>query len=97
MAFFISDSTGITAETLGRSLLTQFQELEFDQTTIPYVNTVEKAKAVLERINQASHDIKSKLSEKIGFKVLSHEIRPTRLQQDQQVLGNIFVLSKNIF
>jgi len=60
-AFFISDSTGITAETLGRSLLTQFQELEFDQTTIPYVNTVEKAKEVLERINQASRDTKTKV------------------------------------
>lgn len=60
-AFFISDSTGITAETLGRSLLTQFQGLEFDQTTIPYVNTEEKAKEVLERINQTGCDTKSKV------------------------------------
>jgi len=61
VAFFISDSTGITAETLGRSLLTQFQELEFDQTTIPYVNTTEKAKEVLEQINQAGRDSKTKV------------------------------------
>jgi regulator of PEP synthase PpsR (kinase-PPPase family) len=61
VVFFISDSTGITAETLGRSLLTQFQELEFDQTTIPYVNTIEKAKEVLERINQASRDTKARV------------------------------------
>lgn len=34
------------------------------------------------------------LAKKIGFKILSHEICPTRLQQDQEVLGNIFVLEK---
>lgn len=61
IAFFISDSTGITAETLGRSLLTQFKDLEFEQTTIPYVSTVENAKEVLEQINQASIESHSKV------------------------------------
>lgn len=28
-AFFISDGTGITAETLGQSLLSQFENIEF--------------------------------------------------------------------
>ena len=36
-AFFISDGTGITAETLGHSLLSQFGGIKFDQVTIPYV------------------------------------------------------------
>ncbi len=35
--FFISDRTGITAETLGESLLTQFPEIEFERTNIPFV------------------------------------------------------------
>lgn len=35
--FFVSDRTGITAETLGRSLLTQFPEIEFRITNIPFV------------------------------------------------------------
>lgn len=51
--FFISDSTGITAETLGRSLLAQFETLEFEYITIPYINTIEKAQAILPQINSA--------------------------------------------
>ena len=54
--FFISDGTGITAETLGHSLLAQFESIEFDQVTIPYVNSEEKAAAALSRINKAALD-----------------------------------------
>lgn len=50
-AFFISDGTGITAETLGRSLLAQFDSIEFDQHTVPYVDNVAKAEEVVARIN----------------------------------------------
>lgn len=49
--FFVSDGTGITAETLGRSLLAQFEQIDFDETTIPYVDSVEKAWAVVNDIN----------------------------------------------
>lgn len=52
--FFISDGTGITAETLGRSLLSQFELVVFDYVTIPNVNTEEKAKRALEKIEQAN-------------------------------------------
>lgn len=52
--FFISDSTGITAETLGRSLLSQFPKLKFKKFTIPYVNSADKAREIAERINQTS-------------------------------------------
>ena len=37
--FFISDGTAITAETLGKSLLSQFSDVEFDIQVIPYVDT----------------------------------------------------------
>ena len=49
--FFISDGTGITAQTLGHSLITQFDQIEFAQVAIPYIDTPEKAHAVFERIN----------------------------------------------
>jgi [pyruvate, water dikinase]-phosphate phosphotransferase / [pyruvate, water dikinase] kinase len=49
--FFVSDQTGVTAETLGRSLLTQFESHEFDQVTVPFIDTVDKADAVVRRIN----------------------------------------------
>ena len=50
-AFFISDGTGITAETLGHSLLTQFESIEFEQTTLPYIDTNEKALDVVRKLN----------------------------------------------
>jgi len=53
-AFFVSDGTGITSETLGHSLLAQFESIDFDQITIPYVDTIEKAHRVVERINKAA-------------------------------------------
>jgi regulator of PEP synthase PpsR (kinase-PPPase family) len=53
-AFFISDSTGITAETLGQSLLAQFDNIEFDKTVLPFVDTEEKARQAVGRINDAS-------------------------------------------
>ena len=52
--FFISDGTGITAETLGHSLLTQFEGLPTRQTRMPFVNSVEKAEECLRLINAAA-------------------------------------------
>lgn len=49
-AFFISDGTGITAETLGRSLLAQFEKVEIRMVTKPYIDSTEKAKALAEVI-----------------------------------------------
>jgi regulator of PEP synthase PpsR (kinase-PPPase family) len=49
--FFVSDQTGVTAETLGRSLLTQFEACEFDQVTVPFIDSVDKADEVVRRIN----------------------------------------------
>ncbi|HZR03034.1 MAG TPA: pyruvate, water dikinase regulatory protein [Burkholderiales bacterium] len=53
-AFFISDRTGITAEMLGHSLLTQFEQIEFSETTLPFIDSAEKAQAAVEEINAAS-------------------------------------------
>jgi regulator of PEP synthase PpsR (kinase-PPPase family) len=49
--FFVSDQTGVTAETMGHSLLTQFEGLDFRQTTLPFVSTVDKAEQAVRRIN----------------------------------------------
>ncbi len=45
-AFFVSDRTGITAEILGHSLLSQFEDVNFNRITLPFVDTVEKAEEV---------------------------------------------------
>lgn len=52
--FFVSDHTGITAETLGHSLLTQFDDVEFRQETIPFIGTVERAHAAAAKIDAAA-------------------------------------------
>ncbi|MBS0290479.1 MAG: kinase/pyrophosphorylase [Proteobacteria bacterium] len=49
--FFISDRTGITAENLGLSLISQFESINFIQITLPFVDTIEKAIAATQRIN----------------------------------------------
>ena len=51
-AFFVSDRTGITAEMLGHSLLTQFDGVRFNEVTLPFVDTLEKAREVVDRINR---------------------------------------------
>jgi regulator of PEP synthase PpsR (kinase-PPPase family) len=48
--FFVSDGTGITAQMLGHSLLTQFEGVEFNQVTLPFVDSREKAEECLARI-----------------------------------------------
>ena len=50
-AFFISDRTGITAEMLGHSLLTQFEMIPFNEITLPFVDSMEKAEATVRQIN----------------------------------------------
>ncbi|MES2354865.1 MAG: pyruvate, water dikinase regulatory protein [Pseudomonadota bacterium] len=55
-AFFISDRTGITAEMLGQSLLTQFDPIEFQRVTIPFVDSVEDAQAAVQQVNAAAQD-----------------------------------------
>ena len=49
--YFLSDSTGITAETLGNTLLTQFPANNFDRITVPFITTVEQARTVVDTID----------------------------------------------
>lgn len=49
--FFVSDRTGITAEALGNSLLTQFDGFEFKKSTIPFVDSEEAVDRVIQQIN----------------------------------------------
>jgi regulator of PEP synthase PpsR (kinase-PPPase family) len=51
--FFVSDGTGITAETMGNALLAQFPGLTFDRTLIPFISSVDEARDVVARIDAA--------------------------------------------
>jgi hypothetical protein len=50
MVFFISDSTGITAETIGNSILAQFEGIQFEKHRLPFVDDAHKAEAAALRI-----------------------------------------------
>jgi len=52
--YFVSESTGITAETMGHSLLSQFDTIEFEQVYMPYINTHLRAKALTQRMQEAA-------------------------------------------
>ena len=51
--YFLSDQTGVTAETLGHSLLTQFNGQRFRQVTLPFIDSEDKAKEAVQKINAA--------------------------------------------
>ncbi len=52
--YYISDSTGILAETLGRALTCQFPEISFTERTFPFIQTVEEARDTLNLILEES-------------------------------------------
>ena len=52
--YYISDSTGILAETLGRALICQFPEISFTEHIFPFVQTVEEAQNTLDKILKES-------------------------------------------
>lgn len=52
--FFLSDQTGVTAETLGHSLLTQFDGQDFRQVTLPFIDCNDKAREAVRKINEAA-------------------------------------------
>lgn len=54
--YFISDRTGITAETLGASLLTQFPDIEFVRTHVPFVTSESAARGAVAMIQAQSAD-----------------------------------------
>ncbi len=52
--YFVSDSTGVTAETLGNALLANFPGVSFRRRTIPFVDTAAGAEAVVRAIDEAA-------------------------------------------
>jgi len=54
--FFISDQTGVTAETLGHSLLTQFDSQNFHQVTLPFIDSVDKAHEAVRKIDEIAEE-----------------------------------------
>src|SRR3954454_8679584 len=51
--FFLSDSTGISAETMNNALLIQFPDVRFERTLIPFISSIAEARQVVARLDAA--------------------------------------------
>ncbi len=60
LVYFVSESTGITAESLGSSLLSQFPDVSFQRHHIPFVNTLKRAEALVSEIKRSYNKTKLK-------------------------------------
>lgn len=52
--FYVSDGTGITAETIGHSLLTQFSGFNFVTDRMSFIDDAEKARDAAMRVRAAA-------------------------------------------
>src|SRR6185437_11172994 len=52
--FFLSDSTGISAETMGNALLIQFPHLRFERRLFPFITTIEETRRVVAVLDAAA-------------------------------------------
>jgi hypothetical protein len=68
--FFLSDQTGVTAETLGHSLLTQFDSQKFRQVTLPFIDSEDKAREAVAKINKAAENSAAR---PVVFSTLVHD------------------------
>lgn len=84
--FFISDGTGITAETLGHSLLTQFND-EFEHVTLPFTDNLDRAARAVARIEEANRT--NGVRSILFTTVIDPEIR-ARLHQVDALLFDFF-------
>ena len=82
--FFVSDSTGITVETLGHALLSQFDHVEFITATIPFVTDAAQALEAAARIGAAGNGSRER---PIVFSTLADsELREILSRSDALVL-----------
>jgi len=85
--FFVSESTGITADTLGHSLLSQFPYINFTYRQRPFINSEKRAQALVKEINQASQE---KGSRPLVFATMPKQDLNTILQKSDCYYYEIF-------
>jgi len=85
--FFVSDRTGITAEMLGNSLLSQFEDFNFKRETIPFVDTSEKIDAVLRRIDDVA---RAEGKRPLVFSSIVEDVMSAQLGKDNALVLDLF-------
>jgi regulator of PEP synthase PpsR (kinase-PPPase family) len=85
--FIISDGTGITAETFSHSVLSQFDSVQFKQVRVPFVDSLEKADLVVQRIN---HVANTQEGQPIAFTTLVDPVISTRIKTAHALFLDLF-------
>lgn len=85
--FFVSDRTGLTAESYGKSLLAQFPDIQFDTRTLAFIDTPEKARQAQEQIDILSRGFRY---EPIIFSTLVDENEQQIIEQCRGHVINLF-------
>ncbi|RMF19094.1 MAG: kinase/pyrophosphorylase [Gammaproteobacteria bacterium] len=86
-AFFVSDGTGITAEALGNAMLAQFDNIRFEKVTLPYIDTLEKAREAVNQIRVAG--MRDGAPPVIFDTIVNKEIRE-EVQRSEGIMVDIF-------
>ena len=82
--FFVSDGTGLTAEALGHSLLTQFEGIRFVPAAMPFVDSVARAEECVTRIDAAK--ARSEARPIVFTTLVDDQVRDTIRRADALVL-----------
>ena len=82
--FFVSDQTGVTAETMGHSLLTQFDGAQYQSVSLPFIATATQAAEVVCRIDAAARE--SALRPIVFATLVDDAVRAVLQQADALVL-----------
>lgn len=85
--FMLSDGTGITAEHLGNSLMSQFRSIQFDKQTIPYLDAPEKAQQAIQKINDIF--AKTSLQPLVFMTIVNLEIAEM-IRQSKAIVFDLF-------
>ncbi|MFD1716073.1 pyruvate, water dikinase regulatory protein [Amnibacterium flavum] len=75
--FFLSDSTGISAETMGNALLLQFPHLIYERRLIPFIITVDEARRVVSLLDAAAEHGKVVAFSTTAVEEVRQELRRT--------------------
>lgn len=85
--FYLSDQTAITAESLGQTLISQFDSIDFSTRTLPYIDTQEKAREVVALIDR--HARQSGTQPILISTIVKPEIKAV-LHQSQALMLDLF-------
>jgi len=85
--FIVSDGTGITAETFSHSVLSQFDQVKFDQVRVPFIDSLDKADMAVARIN---HCAEAQQHPPIVFSTLVNPDMLARVKRANAVVLDLF-------